>query len=246
MDSMARDVRFPSPIKPFQRCRQRWTHGIGFTDSRIDCARSRLHSAARLLKVVEITSGLSRGEAAVRSNRAWPLFIGTSWSGAVIRHSAISVPWPRVSTSNCCTLMETLACAGSRPGSTETLSDSSNRDRLAASVRWKHWSSRSAHRASSIYSISLAPLRTTMEFRRRYEGIFTNPIPTDQFPFTGAGSFAEMGARTKWRVETVTGFNRHPVRSMPVRAADPRLVRRMNYFMAVPLVVFFLSTRRWD
>src|SRR6266852_4697385 len=99
------------------------------------------------------------------------------------------------------------------------LSDDSNRDRLAARVRWKHWSSRSAHSASSRYSISLALLRTTMEFRRRYEGIFTNPIPIEECSVTaGVDSFAGIGASTKWWVETVTGLNRQPARSIPVAA----------------------------
>src|SRR6266540_5984077 len=125
------------------------------------------------------------------------------------------------------------------------LSEGNSRDRLAASVRWKHLSSRSAHRAFSMYSISLPPLRTAMEFRRRYEGIFTKPIPTDKCSVAvGAGSFVEIGERTKWRVESVTGFNRHPVRSTPVMATSTRRGRQDSDFMGDPLVVFFRSTRR--
>src|ERR1041384_4387570 len=119
------------------------------------------------------------------------------------------------------------------------LSEDNNRDRLAATVRWKHWSSRSPHSAPSRYSISLAPFRTAREFRRRYEGIFTNPIPTDKCPgAAAAGSFVEIGDRIKWRVETVTCFNRHPVRSMPATATSRRRGRQESDFMVVPLVVF--------
>ena len=64
----------------------------------MDCARSRLNSAARSLRVLAITSGAARGEAPERTNLAWPLFSGASLSGAVIRHWAIRVPLPCVST----------------------------------------------------------------------------------------------------------------------------------------------------
>src|SRR6185503_806075 len=60
-----------------------------------------------------------------------------------------------------------------------------------------------------------------MDVLRRYEGIFTNPIPTDKCPVAaGAGSFVGIGASIKRRVETVAGLNRHPVRSRPERAAN--------------------------
>jgi hypothetical protein len=71
-----------------------------------------------------------------------------------------------------------------------------------------------------------------MEFRRRYEGIFTKPIPTAKCSLaTGAGPFVETGASTKWRVETVTGLKRHPVRSVAVTAIKTNL---KPAFMAVP------------
>jgi hypothetical protein len=77
-----------------------------------------------------------------------------------------------------------------------------------------------------------------MESRIKYAGIFTNPMPTESgSATTGAGSFVEIGARTKWRVETVTCLNKHPLMAMLVRATSARQGRWNPDFMVIALVV---------
>src|SRR5436190_23337902 len=84
-----------------------------------------------------------------------------------------------------------------------------------------------------------------IEFRRRYAGIFTTPMPTDKCSVAaGTGLFVAMGAKIKCRVETVTGFNRHPVRSMPAAVTNTRCGRQEFDFMVVPSDAFFRLTRR--
>src|SRR6478672_9622449 len=102
-------------------------------------------------------------------------------------------------------------------------SEDNNRDRLTASVRSKEWSNRSAHSAFSRYSISFSPFRTATESRNNCECILTNAISTDKCcvaASTGGGSFAGIGVKTKWRVESVVRLNKHPVSKMQARAMN--------------------------
>jgi len=83
-----------------------------------------------------------------------------------------------------------------------------------------------------------------MESRRRYGGIFTWAIPTVRcVSAIGAGSFVVIGARTKWRGDTVALLNRQPVKTVHVAATTKKSARQERDFMAVVLAVFFPSTR---
>src|SRR5262249_18535093 len=85
-----------------------------------------------------------------------------------------------------------------------------------------------------------------MEFRRRFEGIFTKPIPTDNSSVaTRTVSFVEVDSNMKRRVETFTGFNKHPVRNRPMAATNRIRGREEPDFITVPLVAFSLSRGRW-
>src|SRR5690349_1106510 len=120
-------------------------------------------------------------------------------------------------------------------------SEDNNRDRLTASVRSKEWSNRSAHSAFSRYSISFSPFRTATESRNNCEGILTNAISTDKCRVagsTGGGSFAGIGVRTKWRVESVVRLNTHPASKVQTSAMYKGYRRQKIAFMVILLVAF--------
>src|SRR6266478_3998559 len=118
--------------------------------------------------------------------------------------------------------------------------------RLAANVRWKDRSRLSAQRSFSRYSISLVVLRTAMEVRARYSGIFTRPTPMGRCAEAGAEfSGTGIGVRTKLWVFIVVGLRRQPASRAP--AAVTRVRRRKGAGLMVWVEeVFCQLTGRWD